>query len=228
MKLFSYWKKPYLVCLTFSILVLSCKTAKESRQAFDEQKLLDREKIEAIVKPRLDAIYEKLQAFIAEKSEQSQAQAKLFSETTFFSKLQKFFPNHSDLLNEVRVVEVDELPHWGPPEKIGIDSTLLSSTGLDPEIFTFPGAMAMTFNKTIFVKKGNLDKEDMFFHELVHVAQYNILGEKEFLSRYLLDIFQGTSYEKIRLEDMAFTLEKYYKSTTFDVMTYVNEHKDDL
>ncbi|MBI2602439.1 MAG: hypothetical protein HYW48_05220 [Deltaproteobacteria bacterium] len=219
--------KVLFMCSAF-ILPLSCKTTKDAKTVLEEKQTLAAQKIDEIVAPKLDAIFEKLQAFLVEQTEKMKDKTKPFAEHPLFAKFSKYFPQEQDLLNQVRYAEVDELPHWGPPEKIGIDSDLLTSIGLQPGIFDFPGALAITFDKTIFVKKGNLENEDMFFHELVHVAQYNVLGNKDFMLRYLRDVFRGTPYEGIKLEQMAYSLEQYYKSTTFDVLAYVREYQADL
>jgi hypothetical protein len=52
--------------------------------------------------------------------------------------------------------------------------------------------------------------DDLLFHELVHVVQYQQMGVKEFSVRYVNGFIQGGSYEEIPLEKSAYELETRY------------------
>jgi len=49
--------------------------------------------------------------------------------------------------------------------------------------------------------------EQLLFHELVHVAQYRVLGPDEFARRYVRGFLHGGAYEKIPLEMQAYELD---------------------
>ncbi len=68
---------------------------------------------------------------------------------------------------------------------------------------------AVTFVDTIVLQEEVTDA--LLFHELVHVAQYEELGIKEFSSLYVHGFMKGGSYEEIPLEKNATQLEKRFK-----------------
>jgi hypothetical protein len=55
------------------------------------------------------------------------------------------------------------------------------------------------------------------FHELVHVVQYEILGTREFVRRYVQGwVDGGYRYEAIPLERMAYELQRQFHDGTLD------------
>ena len=52
--------------------------------------------------------------------------------------------------------------------------------------------------------------DDLLFHELVHVVQYEQMGIKEFAARYINGFIQGGSYEESPLEKNAYVLDSRF------------------
>ena len=102
----------------------------------------------------------------------------------------------ADTLASAKVVLVDKLPI--PP---------LSSWGLtrfaDFERGTFD---AITYLNTFFIKRNDLRNEAIYFHELIHVVQWRILGPEQFLRSYA-DGLERFGYRNSPLEVMAYEAE---------------------
>ena len=117
-----------------------------------------------------------------------------------FSRLPLYFTEQT--LASAKVVLVDPLPM--PP---------LSSMGLarfaDFERGNFDG---ITYIDTFFLKPTHSKNEAMFFHELVHVIQWRILGPDRFLFLYAngLECF---GYRQSPLEAMAYDAETAFASS---------------
>jgi len=111
-----------------------------------------------------------------------------------FSRLPLYFS--ADTLASAKVVLVDKLPI--PP---------LSSWGLtrfaDFERGTFDG---ITYLNTFFIKRNDLRNEAIYFHELIHVVQWRILGPEQFLRSYA-DGLERFGYRNSPLEVMAYEAE---------------------
>jgi len=129
-----------------------------------------------------------------------------------FSRLPLYFTEKT--LASTKVVLVDPLPM--PP---------LSSMGLvrfaDFERGNFDG---ITYIDTIFLKPTQSNNENMYFHELVHVIQWRLLGPDRFLLSYAngLECF---GYRRSPLEAMAYDAEVAFASSTavFNVEKMVAE-----
>ena len=129
-----------------------------------------------------------------------------------FSRLPLYFTENT--LASTKVVLVDSLPM--PP---------LSSMGLarfaDFERGDFDG---ITYIDTIFLKPTQSNNENMYFHELVHVIQWRLLGPNRFLLSYAngLECF---GYRQSPLEAMAYDAETAFASSTaiFNVEKMVAE-----
>ena len=129
-----------------------------------------------------------------------------------FSRLPLYFTQKT--LASTKVVLVDPLPM--PP---------LSSMGLsrfaDFERGDFDG---ITYIDTVFLKPSQSDNENMYFHELVHVIQWHLLGPDRFLLSYAngLECF---GYRQSPLEAMAYDAETAFASSTatFNVEKMVAE-----
>jgi hypothetical protein len=117
-----------------------------------------------------------------------------------FSRLPLYFTENT--LASTKIVVVDPLPM--PP---------LSSMGLarfaDFERGDFDG---ITYIDTIFLKPIQSNNENMHFHELVHVAQWRLLGPDRFLFSYAngLECF---GYRQSPLEAMAYDAETAFASS---------------
>ena len=129
-----------------------------------------------------------------------------------FPRLPRYFTQQT--LASAKVVLVDPLPI--PP---------LSSMGLarfaDFERGSFDG---VTYLDTFFLKPAAFNNEKMYFHELVHVIQWRLLGPDRFLFLYAngLECF---GYRQSPLEAMAYDAEAAFASSTaiFNVEKMVAE-----
>jgi hypothetical protein len=101
-------------------------------------------------------------------------------------------------LERVRIVEQDPLPIPDPPFY-----PVLWRLRLD---FPRPSLVAaITFGDVIAARETMTDQ--LLFHELVHVAQYRLLGVKTFARLYVRGFLAGGSYQDIPLERCAFELD---------------------
>ena len=118
-----------------------------------------------------------------------------------FSRLPLYFTE--ELLESTKVVLVDQLPI--PP---------LAAMGLmrfaDFERGIFDG---ITYMDTFFLKPIQSDNEKIYFHELVHVIQWRLLGPSRFLLAYAngLECF---GYRQSPLEAMAYDAEVSFANST--------------
>ena len=116
-----------------------------------------------------------------------------------FPRLQKVFA--SDLLEKAKVVVVTgQVPF--PPLPLA-----LSSMGL-PDFAQMGNASVagVTYKDTFFVN--NLHQtESIYFHELVHVVQWERLGVDNFLLAYVAGLMQ-CGYQDSPLEQMAYSLQE--------------------
>ena len=80
----------------------------------------------------------------------------------------------------------------------------------------------ITYKNVYFVKKGFENELGMHFHELVHVLQWQYLGAKEFIERYIREL-QQYGYEGAPLEIMAYSLENGFRKNNkrINVQQYV-------
>jgi hypothetical protein len=129
-----------------------------------------------------------------------------------FSRLPLYFTEKT--LASTKVVLLDPLPM--PP---------LSSMGLGRfakfERGNFDG---ITYIDTVFLKPTQSNNENLYFHELVHVIQWRLLGPDRFLFSYA-DGLECFGYRQSPLEAMAFDAETAFASSTavFDVEKLVAE-----
>jgi hypothetical protein len=134
-----------------------------------------------------------------------------------FSKLPMYYP--VQLLASVRVVEVTEIPV--PP---------LTALGL-PEFADFEGitASGITYLDTVFVLSGQVWNESLYFHELVHAAQWQYLGPEKFLMAYAVGLYQDGYYAN-PVETMAYELQAAFDRghPPFDVAAEVARRLDSI
>ena len=80
----------------------------------------------------------------------------------------------------------------------------------------------ITYKNVYFVKKGFESELAMHFHELVHVLQWQYLGAKEFIARYIMEL-QQHGYENAPLEIMAYSLENDFRNNSkqINIQQYV-------
>jgi hypothetical protein len=111
-----------------------------------------------------------------------------------FVRLPNYFS--SELLTSTKFVIVDRVPM--PP---------LSTLGL-AQFAGFESAdyAGITYLDTFFLKKGHASEERLFFHELIHVVQWGLLGPQRFLATYA-DGLEKFGYSDSPLEKMAYGAE---------------------
>ena len=68
----------------------------------------------------------------------------------------------------------------------------------------------------------------LLFHEMVHVAQYALMGAQEFSRKYVDGFLKGGSYEQIPLEKHAYELEERFKAEPNIAFSVVDEVKRNL
>ena len=118
-----------------------------------------------------------------------------------FSRLPHYFTKHT--LVTTKVVIVDPLPV--PP---------LASMGLTRFADFLRGdSDGITYIDTIFLKPTQSENENVYFHELIHVIQWRLLGPDRFLLAYAngLECF---GYRQSPLEAMAYDAESEFASST--------------
>ena len=118
-----------------------------------------------------------------------------------FLRLPHYFTKHT--LVSTKVVIVDPLPV--PP---------LASMGLTRFAdFVRGGSDGITYFDTIFLKPTQSENENVYFHELIHIIQWRLLGPDRFLLAYAngLECF---GYRQSPLEAMAYDAESEFASST--------------
>ncbi|MCC2636614.1 MAG: hypothetical protein K0Q68_333 [Moraxellaceae bacterium] len=104
-----------------------------------------------------------------------------------------------EFLSQSYFVVTDELPKP--------DFPALHDLGLGG--FLALDADGITYKDTYFIRPAVVDKVDLHFHELVHVAQWRHLGAPAFIERYARELLQF-GYERAPLEEMAYSLQRYF------------------
>ena len=142
-------------------------------------------------------------SWIDDLLERSGGKAKSVASTPLAPYLKQHYPE--EFLAKARVVETQPLPF--PP---------LTSMGLQ-ELSAFENlpAIGITYKDTFFVTPQAAGSIRLYFHELVHVVQWNHLGPERFLLAYGVGLL-AQGYENSPLERMA---RKYEQS-------YVNDKKN--
>jgi hypothetical protein len=90
----------------------------------------------------------------------------------------------------------------------------LSQFGLEGQMDELPAdSEGITLDNTFFVLEGHADDEALFFHELVHVLQWQMLGRERFISLYLRGLAKH-GYRSSPLEKMAYSLQEEFERGT--------------
>jgi hypothetical protein len=127
-----------------------------------------------------------------------------------FARLPLYFGN--ELLEVTKVVAVDRVPV--PP---------LSSFGLSRfahfERVDYDG---IAYLNTFFVKQSLVGDESLHFHELIHVAQWALLGPERFVAMYA-DGLETFGYRHSPLENMAYFAQSGFcrSNEIFDAKKFV-------
>lgn len=131
-----------------------------------------------------------------------------------FARLPEYFGQA--LLNEAQFVVVAKVP-VPPLAQIGLTSAEFMH-------FEQMEALGITYRQTFFVRKDAAQREALFFHELIHVVQWKLLGAEEFLKRYAAGLAEF-GYRNSPLEVMAYVAEERFSESreVFDAVRYVKE-----
>ncbi|MGA2691691.1 MAG: hypothetical protein ABSF76_04955 [Opitutaceae bacterium] len=117
-----------------------------------------------------------------------------------FTRLPDYFS--PSLLVSAKVVQVDRLPM--PP---------LSQMGLTEftewERVEYGG---ITYLDTFFITRREVTNEPLYFHELIHVLQWRMLGPERFIAMYA-DGLETFGYRNGPLETMAYSLQGRFESS---------------
>jgi len=126
----------------------------------------------------------------------------------------------SEFLTTAKVVEVERVPM--PP------LSALGLTGFGE--FESGNYAGITFLDTYFVQSGEVLRESLHFHELVHVVQWQHLGAERFVMAYALGYLQGGGYRANPLEVMAYDLQDYFEKggQPIEVESFVRRQLDSL
>lgn len=127
-----------------------------------------------------------------------------------FARLPHYFGK--EVLSSAKFVLADNVPM--PP---------LSRLGL-PQFAEFEQmrAAGITYRRTFFVQKGEAGREALFFHELIHVVQWDLLGPENFLRCYAAGL-ESAGYRNSPLEMMAYEAQERFEkdSESFDAVRLV-------
>jgi hypothetical protein len=111
------------------------------------------------------------------------------------------------VLDSARFATVDQIPNPGFYRN-------LQAMG-QPIPMDFAQVHGITFIDTVLLSRRfqNSWSPGLYFHELVHVVQYSILGSEKFMQRYVRGWAEnGREYMSIPLERDAYELQKRYET----------------
>jgi hypothetical protein len=118
-----------------------------------------------------------------------------------FTRLPLYFGRQ--LLKTTKVVAVDQVPL--PP---------LSLMGLRRfKEFERGDYDGITYLNTFFVKHTHARDEELYFHELIHVIQWRLLGPERFLALYAEGL-ESFGYHDSPLEKMAYNAQNAFSRST--------------
>ena len=165
----------------------------------------------ALTPEEFHAAYPKLQAWIQKALATYEIDAQPIASMRF-ARLPLYFDHTS--LEAARFIPIDRVPT--PP---------LAAMGLDRfAAFEQGDFNGVTYLDRYFIKRPVVTEEALHFHELIHVAQWRLLGPESFLTAYAngLDEF---GYENSPLEKMAYDAEAAFRrsSVIFDADKFVAE-----
>jgi hypothetical protein len=162
---------------------------------------------------KLQGVMPGVKAWIEHTLEIHRAAAVSVSKSTY-TRLRDHYPDA--LLARARVVVVPQIP-FPPLSQLGIPELRAMET--------MPLA-GVTYKDTFFVSAGQ-QRESLYFHELVHVAQWDRLGVDNFLLAYAIGLFQH-GYQQSPLEQMAYQLQAAFDQQRVprNLVEFINEQTD--
>lgn len=129
-----------------------------------------------------------------------------------FSRLPLYFSQ--EFLGSAKCVAVETVP-IPPLSKIGLNQFAEFERG------DYDG---ITYLDTFFLKQSRVKDEGLYFHELIHVLQWRLLGPERFLAAYA-DGLERFGYRQSPLEIMAYNAETTFRQSAqpFNVENLVAE-----
>ena len=118
-----------------------------------------------------------------------------------FVRLPLYFSD--ELLASTKYVAVDR-PPMPPLSALGL-KRFAAFEQSDPD--------AITYLDTVFLKTGHVADEGLYFHELIHVVQWRVLGPERFLAAYA-DGLETFGYRNSPLEAMAYDAQAGFAQST--------------
>lgn len=124
---------------------------------------------------------------------------------------------HTDLLKRAKVVTVTNKIPVPPLSQIGLPE-LVEIEQMDSD--------GITYKDTFFIKQDS-QNESLYFHELVHVVQWETLGVDNFLTAYGLGLMLY-GYENSLLEQMAYYLQNRFDAGNLpqSVTNFIQQQTD--
>jgi hypothetical protein len=147
---------------------------------------------------------------------QAHANAATLVSNSGYARLRDYYPD--SLLARARVVVVTRIP-FPPVSQLGIPEFRAMET---------MSLAGITYKDTFFVSAG-LQSESLYFHELVHVVQWQRLGVDNFLLAYAIGLLQH-GYIDSPLEQMAYQLQADFeqKGTLENLVEVINHRSDNV
>lgn len=118
-----------------------------------------------------------------------------------FQRLGQYFS--AALLASTKAVSVDQIP-MPPLGELGLHQFAEFAKG------NYDG---ITYLDTFFVKRYRAADERLYFHELIHVVQWRLLGPEHFLAMYAAGL-EAHGYRNSPLEAMAYNAEDVFFRNT--------------
>lgn len=157
------------------------------------------------------AVYPRVIAWIHQSLANHAKQARPVASLNF-PRLPSYFS--SAVLASTNVVHVEQVPM--PP---------LSALGLSQfAAFEQGNYDGVTYLDTFFVRHHRATDERLYFHELIHVVQWRLLGAERFVANYAAGL-EAHGYRNCPLECMAYDAEATFAQSTqpFDAEKLVTE-----
>ena len=137
-----------------------------------------------------------------------------------FPRLNEIFPD--ELLNSTNVVITENIP-------IPF-ITFLNKVGIFKLKKIQGKVWGVTYKNTIFVNDYHKNDESLFFHELVHIIQWERLGITNFLVAYSFGLLKF-KYKNCPLEKMAYSLQEEFDNrniTTTNIVEEIQQQTDEV
>lgn len=130
----------------------------------------------------------------------------------FSDEFKGFYP--LEFLQQSYFVIVDKIPKPNFPE--------LRQMGLGD--FIDMEVHGITYKNTYYVLPQYADNLRLHFHELVHVAQWGLLGAIPFMERYITEI-QTSGYHEAPLEKIAYAFDAHFANggERINVLNYLEQ-----